>query len=170
MTRARAHRESSDSINAPLTAVVPPKGIIMASLAAADVTNFFDGTGLGVTGGSYHKWAICNGNNGTPNLTDVFVRFSATAAGATGGSDDSGHTHGPGSFAAKIKFLAGSIETDEVSASWTSDLNATATGWTRSAVANARTEGSGVIGTSATSSGTDNRPAFHTLVALMRVA
>ena len=40
-------------------------------------------------------WYICDGNNGTPNLVDKFVRGGATS-GATGGSDDAvvvSHAH-----------------------------------------------------------------------------
>jgi len=33
---------------------------------------FFDGTGRGIIGGDYDGWAICNGNNGTPNLLSRF--------------------------------------------------------------------------------------------------
>ena len=36
-------------------------------------------------------WAICNGSNGTPNLTGKFIK-AATTAGSTGGSNT--HTHG----------------------------------------------------------------------------
>lgn len=32
----------------------------------------FDGTGRGVVGGDCDGWAICNGNNGTPNMSGVF--------------------------------------------------------------------------------------------------
>lgn len=33
----------------------------------------FDGTGLGLIGGDLDGWALCNGNNGTPNLTGYFL-------------------------------------------------------------------------------------------------
>lgn len=33
----------------------------------------FDTTGRGKISGDYDGWAICNGNNGTPNLTDRFL-------------------------------------------------------------------------------------------------
>lgn len=36
----------------------------------------FDGTGLGVIGGDSDGWAICNGNNGTPDLTGNFFPVS----------------------------------------------------------------------------------------------
>lgn len=70
---------------------VPPKGIVMASLSATEVTANFDATGLGI--GSYVGYAICNGSNGTPDLTDRFVRANVAGGGATGGADSSAHTH-----------------------------------------------------------------------------
>jgi hypothetical protein len=47
--------------------------------------------GLGVN--TYVGWAICNGNNGTPNLADRFIRSNVTGAGGTGGADTVAHTH-----------------------------------------------------------------------------
>jgi len=37
------------------------------------VENYFDGTGLGLVGQDWDGWAICNGNNGTPDLRDRFI-------------------------------------------------------------------------------------------------
>ena len=37
-------------------------------------------------------WAICNGSNGTPNLTGRFIK-AATTAGSTGGSNTHSHGH-----------------------------------------------------------------------------
>jgi microcystin-dependent protein len=47
----------------------------------------FDATGLGT--GPLTGWALCNGNNGTPNLTDKFVMGVTTSGnmGITGGSN-----------------------------------------------------------------------------------
>ncbi len=72
-------------------AMVPAKGCLPAYLDANDLDEF-DGTGLGLTHGTYKGWAICNGNNGTPDLRNRFVRGVETAAGATGGSDTHFHT------------------------------------------------------------------------------
>ncbi len=49
--------------------------------------------GLGL--GPYLHAALCNGNNGTPDLRELFVRGAAdgSGAGATGGADSSAHTH-----------------------------------------------------------------------------
>ncbi len=38
-----------------------------------DPALYFDGTGKGLTTAEWDGWAICNGNNGTPNLTDKFI-------------------------------------------------------------------------------------------------
>jgi hypothetical protein len=35
-------------------------------------SGFFDGTGRGIIGGDYDGWAICNGQNGAPNLQAYF--------------------------------------------------------------------------------------------------
>jgi hypothetical protein len=98
------HATSSDSatvaagaagaLEARLKAMVPPKTVITAYLDAADISSSFDATGLGKTGGAYAGWAICNGNNQTPNLNGRFVRINQAGAGALGGSDTiAAHTH-----------------------------------------------------------------------------
>jgi hypothetical protein len=73
--------------------VVPPKGIIHCNLSVDDVAEFFDDTGLGVRSDKYGGFAICNGNNGTPDLTGFFVMGDVSGIGATGGSASSAHTH-----------------------------------------------------------------------------
>jgi hypothetical protein len=45
--------------------IVPARGIVAAKLSGAEVLANFDATGLGVRGGQYDGWAVCNGNNGT---------------------------------------------------------------------------------------------------------
>jgi len=64
----------------------PRGGIIMYS-----GTWNFDATGLGT--GPLVGWALCNGNNGTPNLSNRFVRSTVTSGGlgVTGGTTT--HTH-----------------------------------------------------------------------------
>jgi len=48
--------------------------------------SLFDGTGKGNIDTIMDGWALCNGNNGTPNMTDRFVKsYGAQTAGATGG-------------------------------------------------------------------------------------
>jgi len=73
--------------------IVPEKGIVPTYLSVGDIANYFDATGLGNGSGPYDGWAICNGSNGTPNLDGKFPRFEVSAAGGTGGSDSSAHTH-----------------------------------------------------------------------------
>lgn len=139
---------------------VPPKGIVMASLSSAEVSTHFDATGLGNNGGKYEGWAICNGNNGAPNLTDRFVRVSATAAGATGGSDSSAHTHSI-AHGHDEKATDGPSETFEVQAGVGATVASEA--HTHNADVEDSSDNSGAA------SVTDNRPAFYTLVALMRL-
>jgi hypothetical protein len=90
---AASAASAAGALDNRLATLMPPKSVITANLSASDVSTNFDGTGLGNAAGPYAGWAICNGNNGTPNLTAKFVRISATAAGATGGSDSIAHTH-----------------------------------------------------------------------------
>ena len=47
---------------------------------------FFDGTGRGLTTSEWDGWSICNGQNGTPNLTDKFIvaAHMDDSAGQTG--------------------------------------------------------------------------------------
>jgi len=40
---------------------------------SGNLTTYFDGTGLGLTGLDWDGWAICNGNNGTTNLSNLFI-------------------------------------------------------------------------------------------------
>ena len=73
-----------NAINTTLEFVVPAGGIIMWS---------------GATNAIPSGWALCDGNNGTPNLTNKFVigAGNSYAVNATGGSKDAvvvSHTHG----------------------------------------------------------------------------
>lgn len=51
-----------------------------------DPALYFDGTGLGLTTADWDGWAICNGANGTTNLTDRFLvaAHMDNASGQTG--------------------------------------------------------------------------------------
>jgi microcystin-dependent protein len=73
-------KHASDLIATELT--VPRGGIIMYSGAWN-----FDGTGKGT--GPLDGWVLCNGNNGTPDLTDRFIMAASTSGelGATGGTN-----------------------------------------------------------------------------------
>jgi len=66
--------------------LVPPKSIVPTNLSAADIADNFDGTGKGNAGGPYEWWAICNGNNDTPNLSGRYLKGSTTSGGTLGGS------------------------------------------------------------------------------------
>ena len=73
-----------NAINTTLEFVVPAGGIIMWSGATSAIPS---------------GWALCDGNNGTPNLTNKFVigAGGTYAVNATGGSKDAvvvSHTHG----------------------------------------------------------------------------
>lgn len=43
------------------------------ALFTGNPTTFFDATGLGLIGLDWDGWQICNGNNGSPNLSNLFV-------------------------------------------------------------------------------------------------
>lgn len=60
-------------------AFVPPKGIVAAYFTGSELTDEFDGTGLGRNGGPFQWWAICNGNNNTPDLAARAASIGVTA-------------------------------------------------------------------------------------------
>lgn len=92
-----AHATSADAAAGPLASrldtLMPAKSVVTAYLSAEDVATHFDATGLGIAPGAYAGWALCNGDNGTPDLANRFVRVNVSGAGALGGSDSSAHTH-----------------------------------------------------------------------------
>jgi len=55
------------------------------AMFSGDPTGVFETDGRGVIGGNLDGWALCNGNNGTPNLTDRFV-VAAHLDGSDGGA------------------------------------------------------------------------------------
>jgi len=67
--------------------ITPVGGIIMYS-GATDAT-LFNGSGLGVTGSKMEGWALCNGNNTTPDLRDRFIvgAGNSYSLGNTGGEN-----------------------------------------------------------------------------------
>ena len=148
------------SIQTAIDNAVPPGTIKWAKLAAADIALHFDGTGLGKNPGRWARWAICNGSNGTDDYNGRFFRANTAGSGATGGSDSSSHTH--------------SIAHDhEVFTSSTEDASGTVQTGAGSGVAqNGHAHEIDVpsfTGTSGAASATDNRPAYHELVPLMRL-
>ena len=66
--------------------ICPPNAILMQYGSIADR---YDSTGLGIVGTSYEGWAICNGNNGTPDLRNRFIVGAGSnyAQGASGGNE-----------------------------------------------------------------------------------
>ena len=117
-------------------------------------------------GGLRDNWDICDGNNGTPDLGDVFIKGSATGAdsGGTGGSlthtghniahthTETGHTH--------PSFTSGTYTatTDFESASGTAD---SVVGHSHDISLNSNTVG--YSGTASSGSG-DNQPEFTKLM------
>jgi hypothetical protein len=48
----------------------------------------FDGTGRGLVGGDLDGWAVCNGNNGTPQMHGVNLKGGIMGANVPGGRGD----------------------------------------------------------------------------------
>jgi hypothetical protein len=160
------------------------KAVVLATLSAADLadTTKFSANGLGA--GAYLGWAICNGNNGTTNLTGKFPRMVTTGAGTTGGEDVNSHTHGMQNHTHSgsplwAEWAAGylTIYWKDVAggAGWSSDIYISANGTMASSVP--QTRGTAVGGntdvpsnnTTTAASDTENRPAFYELVPLCKV-
>lgn len=160
-----------------------PKKIEFYNLSSQDITDYFTG-GLGNVNGPYAGKAICNGSNGTPNIANRFIRAVTGAAGTTGGSDSSAHTHaidhdhgsfnsgsesahthsGTGLFA-NIEINSTEIvaETSTSAPDFTWNETATATGFTAGATTGAETAGVVVSGTTGAGSShlhTVDPPAF----------
>lgn len=139
-------------------------------LTDAQISSDFDASGAARTGTTHYGWAIANGSNGTQDLRDRFVRYAATGAGTTGGSDSNEHTHtggahthdqvahahdAQGTLVARLKTTTTEMRVDETStAQWTADLAMTATGYTRSASSATPTEGIIVQGSTASDGAT----------------
>lgn len=51
----------------------PPGTIKMFYPISGDISDYFDTTGLGVTGSGWDNWAIANGQNSTPDLRGRFI-------------------------------------------------------------------------------------------------
>ena len=64
-----------------------PSGLPSGSIIMYSGPWNFDDTGLGIN--TLLGWALCNGNNGTPNLSDKFVMgtTSSSSLGGTGGAN-----------------------------------------------------------------------------------
>jgi len=78
---------SGDTITIPAGATLANNGTATGIVPTGMISMWHGAAGAIPTG-----WVICDGANGTPNLTDKFIKSAATA-GATGGSATTGaHT------------------------------------------------------------------------------
>jgi hypothetical protein len=103
-------------------ACVLPNEVKWIKLQNSDIATYFETTGetagLGLSGGLYEGWAICNGNNETTNdngKVSIAYGTDYLTLGATGGSKDAilvEHSHdviinGEGSGSGNISFNDG---------------------------------------------------------------
>lgn len=160
-----------------------PIGVILpAYLTTAQVTEYFDSTGLGRKGRRYAGYAIVNGDNGTPSdLNGLFPRWSTSAAGGTGGSDSSAHTHSTPAHAHQTEigwdgtnfYMKTNGSGVPASGSIVESVNrippahGAVEGVGNARLALTRSDGSG---TSGAASVTENRPAYYELVPVMRIS
>lgn len=86
--------------------LMPVGSIAMLSLKDVEVSNYFDASGKGLQNQRFNHFAICNGNNGTPNLTGrIPVMFNQLHSSPVQGesSSDSPSTT-PGTSSNSIQF------------------------------------------------------------------
>lgn len=140
-------------------------------------------------------WAICDGTNSTPDLTDRFIVATGTtytAIGATGGQDSftiaeanvPQHTHGPGTLAGvtgsagahthSYSDLQGNVQTGRAGTSGNAVTSVTDVSRTTGSAGDHThtvTLNSGVTGSygSATPTAIDNRPAYYALAFIMKL-
>jgi len=74
--------------------MVPPGAVLMQSGA---LNGHYDNTGKGLASTAYEGWAVCNGQNGTPNLQDRFIVGAGgdAAPNTAGGPDTHEHMNNP---------------------------------------------------------------------------
>lgn len=139
----------------------------------------FDGAGLGT--GSLSGWALCNGNNGTPNLQDKFIYGTTVQAEllTTGGIDSytltaaqlPSHTHTISSGGNHTHSIStrgfGSMALSPCDTDLTTDPGGCAMPLTTSSTG-AHDHG-GVTGAIGSGSSIDNRPAFVKLAYIMKL-
>lgn len=137
-------------------------------------------------------WALCDGTNGTPNLTNKFIRSEA-AEGAGGGVDSftlaesniPQHSHDSGTLAGTAASAGGhnhtvtdqyvtqnnSLGGDRAYAGYGAQATTTQTTSTAGAHTHSVTLNSGVTGSygSATPTAIDNRPAYYALAFIMKL-
>ncbi len=69
---------------------VAPVGLI--GMYSGSTAGLFDGTGLGESTTKMRGWAICNGNNGTPDLRDKFVVGAGSTYSVSNTGGENTHT------------------------------------------------------------------------------
>lgn len=179
-----------------IEALIPPRTVIFADLTAAVVSANFTG-GVGDSGTPYHGWGLCDGNSGRPNIANRFIR--ANNAGSTdesGGSDTMAHDHDipahghSDSFTSAAHTLTvsempahshaianpGGVGTS-VTTSYTQRADPVNNNKNTTSQGGGGSHAHGLTGgvtdagsdTSGAASNDDNKPAYHSLVALMRI-
>lgn len=154
------YRLIRDIVRAVNQTTVPIGGVVWCNLTAQNIADYFDADGRGLASKPYDGWHICNGNNSTPSMSAKFLRSSVTAAGGTGGSDSSAHTH--------------AIDHDHPSAntgspSFTVEVQA-GVGTTVASDGHLHAfDVASIAGSSGAASASDNKPAYFELVPLIRV-
>ena len=138
----------------------------------------FDGTGLGT--GTLLGWALCNGNNGTSNLTDRFI-MAATASsqvGITGGTSSyslttsqlPSHTHAFTTNIAGVHTHTYSRSSPSINIAMSTGTNPFYDDWTNTQTDDAGDHShSGTTNASGSGASIDNRPAFFKLAFIMKL-
>jgi len=179
--RAPSEDAVYDAIDAllPIGIVLPyGKAGQIANVASRSVQIGDDGSDVI----SMPGWYVCNGNSGTPNLIDKFIRGESTV-GNIDGSDSAthnhttpAHSHGAGSYWAKIGHETDNLCNVPVGNTFTSvghlDCDSP------QAANRTNVQGSDIAGTSSTESpttnnntvATDNRPAYYSLIFIIRIS
>ena len=160
---AQTERRVEELVEEIRKELLPAKAVVGFNLTADDVSGSFNSSGLGKSSGLYDGWAICNGNNGTPDLSDKFVRLSVAVAGGTGGSDAQTHTLSDAG-GAEVNLTSETVKRKHPSSgpSFSYDDIGTL----------GASGGSGTIASTpllGSTDSADNMPAYYGLVPLMRV-
>jgi len=151
---------------------------VVTAVTSIQATNFYGGGTIPVGGiimwsGSIATiptgWALCDGNNGTPNLTDRFVIGSGNSysVDATGGSKDAivvSHTHSISDPGHLHPVPNSSAAGPNISAFGQGDVNNQGTYNTSSAITGISIQSTGSSGTNA------NLPPYYALAFIMRTS
>ena len=130
-------------------------------------------------------WKVCNGNASTPNLLNKFIRSEA-ASGNTGGNDSASHSHGLPSHSHNQGSLAAAIGACNNDTSTLGYIAAVAGGqqnptyivkgsnvsfsnWNHYTKVYGTT-GSSTLSTNSQTGGTDNKPAYYSLIFIIKIS